>query len=126
MGDNSTNLARRSTDTECSRTISRGEYFPRDKECSCIRAKILKEIAETVEREDSAGGDSMETKTNDTEEGGQDDEPHDLNGFATDNVDSSDRNPIAWNKTCAREDQIAHTVVVESDVSARTKRINFS
>ena len=70
LGDNGTDLARRSTNTECSRTISRGEYFPRDKERGCIRTKILKEVAKTVERKEATRGDSIESKTDGTEQDG--------------------------------------------------------
>lgn len=58
----------------------------------------------------------MKAETNNTKENGQDGKPHELNSFATHGVDGCNGDPIPWDKTSDRENEIAHTNVVQSNV----------
>ena len=52
-------------------------------------------------------------EADDDEEDGQDDKAHVLDGFATEDVDGGDGDPVAWDGTGADDDDVSDGGVVE-------------
>lgn len=112
LRDDSTDFTRSSRNTVSSRTVSCGEDFSRNDESSGVGTEILEEVAQTVESKKTAGGDDVETKSDDTEKNSEDKETTDLNGLAANGINGCNRNPITRDETGNRENEIANTGIV--------------
>ena len=95
-----------------SRSVSGWEDFSRNDESSRVGSKVLEEIAETVEGEKTTSWDDFEAKSDNTEKDGKDEETTNLDGFTSNGINGSNRDPISRDKTSARKNKVAHTVVV--------------
>jgi hypothetical protein len=83
----------------------------------------LEKVGKTVESKQSTSGDGMETKADDAEKDGEDNEASDLDGFAAESVDRCNRHPVTRNETCDGEDKISDAIIVESWVSKSELRV---
>lgn len=97
----------------CSRSITRGEDFAGNNECSCIGSKVFEKVAETVEGKQPAGADDVVAETDDTEKDCKNDEPPNLYWFATNSVDGGDGHPVSGNETGDGEDEIPSAGIVQ-------------
>lgn len=61
----------------------------------------------------------MVGEADDAEEDGEEDETHQLNGFAADGVNGCDGDPVSRNGASANDDQIADRGVAEDVVNVR-------
>ena len=117
LRNNGTNLAGTSRDTVRGRSISGWEDLTRDNERGGIGTKVLEEIAKTIKSEESASGNDVVSETDNTEKDGENNEAHELNGFAADGVNSCNGDPVPGDQAGARQNDITNTQVVKPMVS---------
>jgi hypothetical protein len=117
LRDDGANFSSGSTHSVCCGSIPSGEDLTRNDESGGVGAKVLEKVGKAIERKQSAGGDLVETKADNTEQDSKDGKTSDLDRLAADGVDCCNRNPVAGNKTCDGKDEITNTRVVEPCVS---------
>jgi hypothetical protein len=113
LSDNSTDLAGSSADTVGSRSVTSWEDLTRYNECGGVGSEILEKVAKAVKREESPCGDDMVSEPDNAEKDGENNETHELDGFAANSVNCCDGDPVTGNQTGARENKIADTQVVK-------------
>lgn len=101
LRNDSTDFARSRRDTVGGGSITSRENFTGYDESGGVRTEVLEEVAKTVKREKSAGGNNMVTESNDTEKDCKNDETHKLDRFTSDGIDGCDGHPVAGNQTGA-------------------------
>ena len=116
LRDNRTNLTGSGRQTMRRRAISRGETFTRYNKRGGIGAEVEEELAEDIQRKEGVLGEFVVGEADDAEEDSQDDEAHQLDGFAADGVDGRDGNPVARDGAGADDDQVADGGVAEDVV----------
>lgn len=75
--------------------ISCGEAFSGDNEGCSVGSKVEEELGDDVECEEGLAREEMVCEANGDKDAGEDDEAHDLNGFAAYGVDCCDCDPVA-------------------------------
>src|SRR5438046_1074978 len=75
--------------------------------------EVEEELSEDVESQESMFAQMVVRESNDTEENGEDNEPHELNGLATDGVARGNGNPVAGNGASADDDQVSDSSIAE-------------
>lgn len=117
LRDDGANFASGSTHSVCCGSIPSGEDFTRNDESGGVGAKVLEKVGKAVERKQSASGDLVETKADDTEQDSKDGKTSNLDWLAANGVDCCNGSPVAGNKTRNGKDEITNTRVVEPCVS---------
>lgn len=100
---------------------SRKEKADRTYESGSVGTKVLEEVGQAVERDETgpAARGSVQlvvTETEATEDSGQDDETHKLDGLSTDLVDEQESAPVARDKTRGGENHVTDGYVVQVGV----------
>ena len=121
LSDNSSELSRRGRDTVCGGTVTGGEDLARDNEGGGVGAKVLEEVCQAVEEDESLGagrsGDELVIcEAHADEKASEHDETHKLDGLASPNVDESEGDPVSGDETGDREDQVPDGDVVQVPV----------
>lgn len=123
LSNDRTKLATRGRDPVRRRTITSGEDFTRNDECSGIGSEVLEEIGEAVKEDESLvrgirRRECTIRETENTEEDGENDETHQLNRFTTPTIDEEESDPIAWDEASDDENEVADCNVLEVLVDA--------
>ena len=118
MRNDGTELARGSRDTVRCRTITSGERFTRDNKRGRVGAEVLEEVGEAVEESEALDGggcrcELVVTETEDTEEDGERDETHELDGLAAPGVNEEEGCPVAGDETGDDDDEVTDGGVPE-------------
>jgi len=118
LGNDSSELTRRGRDTVCGRTVTSGEDLTRNDEGGGVGAKVLEEVGQAVEEDESlsatiTGDELIVSETHDDESASEDDETHELDRLASPRVDEKEGNPVSGDETCDGEDQVADGDVVQ-------------
>jgi hypothetical protein len=118
LGNNSAKLAGSGRDAVGSGTVTGGEDLSRNDEGRDVGAKVLEEVRQTVEEDESLGSSTGGSKllvceTHDNESAGKDSETHELYRLAPPDVDDEEGSPISRNETGDGEDQVTDGDVVQ-------------
>ena len=116
LRNNRTNFPRRGTETVRGGAVSRRETFTRYNKSGGVGAEVEEELAEDIQRKEGVLGEFVVSEADDAEEDGEDDETHQLDGFAADGVDGCDSDPVARDGAGADDDQVADGGVAEDVV----------
>jgi len=100
------------------RPVPSREDLSGDDEGGGVGAEILEEIRQAIQEHKRllgtiTRGELIISKAHDDEEDGEDDEAHELDGFAAPGVDEEEGDPVPWDETCGGEDEISDTDVVQ-------------
>ena len=92
-------------------TVTGGEDLTGDDEGGGVGAKVLEEVGETVEEDESfcstgGGGELVVAETHANESAGENDEAHHLNRFAPPRVDENEGNPVSGDETGDGKNQV--------------------
>ena len=120
LSNDGANLARCSRETVRGRSVSRGETFSRHNKGRCVRTEVEEELSQDVKSQKPSFIQFVVGETDDDEEDGEHDEAHELDGFATDGIDCSDGDPVAWDGASAGDDQVANSSAAEDLVNSIT------
>jgi hypothetical protein len=112
LGNDGSKLSRSGRYAVRGRTVTGGEDLTGDDEGGGVGAKVLEEIGDTVEEDESLGssgsGDELVVReTHDDESASEDAETHKLNGLAAPLVDYKEGGPVPGNETSNGKDQVA-------------------
>src|SRR5882757_3122843 len=98
LSDNSAELAGSSRDTVSGGTVTGREDFSRNDEGSGVGAKVLEEVGQAVEEDESllcagGSGELVISEAHDDKRAGEHTETEKLNGFASPRVDEKEGDP---------------------------------
>ena len=118
LGNDSPELTRRGGDTVCGRTVTSGEDLTGNYEGGDVGAKVLEEVGQTVEEDESffaaiRGDELVVCEAHDDESGSEYGEAHKLDRLASPRVDEKEGDPISGDETGDREDQVTDADVVQ-------------
>ena len=121
LGNNSSELARRGRNTVCSRTVTSGEDLTRNDEGGGVGAKVLEEVGQAVEEDESLSAtgrfdELVVCETHDDESGSEHGETHKLDRLASPRVDEKEGDPVSGDETSDSEDQVSDGDVVQVPV----------
>ena len=116
LRDDGAHLPRRGTETVRGGAVPRGEAFAGNNKRGGVGAEVEEELAEDIQRKEGVLGEFVVGEADDAEEDGEDDEAHQLDGFAADGVDGRDGDPVARDGAGADDDQVADGGVAEDVV----------
>jgi len=124
LGNDRSELTRRGRDTVCGRTVTSGEDLTRNDEGGGVGAKVLEEVGQAVEEDESlsatiAGDELVVCETHDDKSASEDDETHELDRLASPRVDEKEADPVSGDETCDGEDQVADGDVVQVPVDPK-------
>ena len=106
LSNDGTDLARSGRDTMAGRPVPCREALAGNDEGRRIWAKVEEEIGDNVAREEASRADLVISKAHDAEEDGQDGETHELDWFAANGIDKSDRDPVTRNRSSTDKDDV--------------------
>ena len=128
LGDDSTEFTGSSGDTVCGGTVTSGEDLTRDNEGSGVGAKVLEEVCQAVEEDESLGSTTgrdelVVGETHDHEGYGKNDETHHLDRLAAPGVDEKEGNPVSGDETSNGKNQVTDADVPQIVIDlARSSR----
>ena len=76
------------------RTVPCREAFTRDDEGGGVGAEVEEELGEDVKSEEGTAGEKVVGEADGDKDAGEEDEAHELDGFAAQGVDGCDGNPV--------------------------------
>jgi len=112
LGDNSAKLTGSGRDTVSGGTVTSGEHLSRNDESGGVGAKVLEEVGQAVEEDESlgstSGGDKLVVcEAHDDESASEHAETEKLNRLASPRVDEEEGDPVSGDETSDRKDQVA-------------------
>jgi len=118
LGNNSSKFARSGRDTVGGRTVTSGEDLAGDNESGGVGAKVLEEVGQAVEEDESllsgiGGGQLVVCETHDDESAGEHAETEKLDGFASPRIDEKEGDPVSGDETGDGKDQVTDGDVVQ-------------
>lgn len=122
---NGTNLADSCTDSIGGTAVACGEALARHDEGSCIGAEVEEELCQDVKSPQTAVILVQVGKANHGEKGRQDEEPQELNTYASDLVNNGDGNQVSRNGTSTDQDKVSDGIAVKDFVDIfRTRPVD--
>lgn len=118
LGDDGADLAGGGGEAVGGGAVAGWEALAGNDEGGGVGAEVEEELSEDKEGE-KASGVALEvvvSEAENDEDDGEEGEAHELNGLATDGVDESDGDPVAWDGAGADDDEVADGGVVEDFV----------
>ena len=95
-------------------SIPSGENFTGDNKCSCVGTEIREKVGEADECNKASRRDCIKSEAKDAENNGQDYESTNLKFFAPNCIDEGDGQPVPWNETGKRENNVSDPQIVET------------
>jgi hypothetical protein len=109
LSNDGTNLATARGYAVRGRPVSGWKHFTWYNEGGGIGTEVLEEIAETIKSKESASRNDMVSETDNTEQDGENNEAHELNGLTADGVNRCNGDPVAGDQAGARQNDIPNT-----------------
>ena len=118
LGDDSAKLAGSGGDTVGCRTVTGGENLPRNDKGRRVGAKVLEEVGQAVEEDESllsgiGGGELVVCETHDDESASEHAETEKLDGFTSPRIDEKEGNPVSGDEAGDSKDQVTDGDVVQ-------------